>query len=70
MSIGAKCDLCGIPMGATETFNVFRVWNGIRIVQIEDVGLQGVPYGDNLIVCHECMGKAYDLLLNIKEVTK
>lgn len=66
--IGAKCDLCGIPIGATETFNVFRMWNGVRIVQIEDVGLQGIPYDENFIVCDECMDKAYDMLVKTKVV--
>lgn len=68
MSIGAKCDLCGIPIGATESLNVFRMWNGVRIVQIEDVGLQGVPYDENFFVCDECMDKAYDMLTTIKAV--
>lgn len=63
--IGAKCDLCGIPIGATETFNAFRMWNGVRIVQIEDTGLQGIPYDENFCVCDECIEKAYDLLTKI-----
>lgn len=68
MSIGAKCDLCGIPLGATESLNVFRMWNGVRIVQIEDVGLQGVPYDESFYVCDNCLEKAYDLLVRVKVV--
>lgn len=70
MSIGIKCDLCGIPIGATEAMNAFRMWSGVRIVQIEDVGLQGVPYDENFFVCDECMGKASDLLVKIKVVER
>lgn len=68
MSFGARCDLCGIPLGGAETMNVFRMWNGVRTVQIEDVGLQGVPYDENFTICDDCMEKAYDLLLKIKAV--
>jgi hypothetical protein len=66
--IDAKCDLCGIPIGQTESMNVFRMWNGVCVVQIEDVGLQGVPYDENFIVCDECLDRAYDLLMKIKVV--
>lgn len=68
MSVGARCDLCGIPMSATDSMNVFRMWNGVRLVQIEDVGLQGVPYDDNIYVCDDCMGKAWELLMKVKVV--
>jgi hypothetical protein len=44
------------------------MWNGVRIVQIEDVGMSGIPYDENFIVCDECMEKAYDLLMKIKAV--
>lgn len=68
MSIRAKCDLCGVPLSETESLNAFRMWNGIRIVQIEDVGLQGVPYDENFYVCDDCLEKAYDLLVRVKVV--
>ena len=70
MSIGAKCDLCGIPLGAAESFNVFRMWSGVRIVQIEDTGLQGMPYDENFYVCDNCLEKAYDLLVSVKVVSE
>lgn len=68
MSIGIKCDLCGIPICATETCNVFRMWNGLMCVEIEDSGLDSLPYDENFYVCDECMDKAYDLLVKIKAV--
>ena len=68
MSVGVRCDLCGIPMSATDSMNVFRMWNGVRLVQIEDVGLQGVPYDDNICVCDDCMEKAWELLMKVKVV--
>lgn len=68
MSIGIKCDLCGMSIGATETCSVFRMWNGVRLVQIEDVGLQGVPYDENFYVCDDCLAKAYDLLMKVRVV--
>ena len=68
MSVGARCDLCGIPMSGTDLMNVFRMWNGVRLVQIEDVGLQGVPYDDNFYVCDGCMEKAWELLMKVKVV--
>ena len=68
MSIGIKCDLCGIPMSATESLNAFRMWNGVRVAQIEDVGLLGVPYDENFFICDECLEKAYDLLMKVKVV--
>ena len=68
MSIMAKCDLCGIPIGATESLNVFRMWNGVLIVQIEDTGLSGVPYDEDFYVCDNCLEKAYFLLMGIKVV--
>lgn len=70
MSIGAKCDLCGIPLSATEPLNVFRMWNGVRIVQIEDVGIQGIPYDENFYVCDNCLEKAYDLLFKQEAVSE
>ena len=68
--IGAKCDLCGVPIGATESFNAFRMWNGVKLVQIGDVGLCGVPYDENFYVCDECLEKAYDMLARVKVVSE
>lgn len=65
VSFEARCDLCGIPLCGTETLNVFRMWNGVRTVQIEDAGLQGVPYDENFTICDDCMEKAYDALVKI-----
>lgn len=62
MSIVIKCDLCGIPISATETCNVFRMWNGIRCVEIENSGLGSLPYDENFYLCDECLDKAYGLL--------
>ena len=70
MSIGAKCDLCGIPLSATESLNVFRMWNGVRLVQIEDVGMQGVPYDENFFICDMCMERAWELLAKLKAVER
>lgn len=68
----AQCQTCGGSTGLldTEAEAIDALWNGVRVVQIEDVGLQGVPYDENFIVCDECMGKAYDLLLKIKAVER
>ena len=70
MSIEIKCDLCGIPIGATETCNVFRMWNGLRCVEIENSGLGSLPYDENFYVCDECIDKAYDLLVRSKAVSE
>lgn len=50
--------------------NVFRMWNGVRLVQIEDVGLQGAPYDDSFYVCDDCMEKAWELLMKVKVVSE
>lgn len=68
MSIGIKCDLCGITIGATETVNVFRMWNGLRSVAIEQSGLDHIPFDENFYVCDGCLEKAYGLLVRIKVV--
>lgn len=66
MSIGIKCDLCGIPIGATETCSVFRMWNGVRCVEIEDSGLRSLPFDEDFYVCDECFARAYDLLMKLR----
>ena len=70
MSIGIKCDLCGIPMTATESFSVFRVWNGVELVQIEQQGLDSLPYDENFYVCDDCTVKAWELLMKVKVVSE
>lgn len=68
MSMEIKCDLCGMQIGATETCNAIRMWNGVRSVQIEDAGLRGIPFDEDFFICDECFDKAYELLLKIKAV--
>ena len=70
MSIGIKCDLCGIPINSTEACNVFRMWNGLRCVEIEQRGLDSLPFDENFYVCDECLEKAYDLLMKLKVVKR
>ena len=40
MSMGIKCDLCGIPIGATETCNAFRMWNGVRSIEARLIDIE------------------------------
>lgn len=68
MSIGAKCDLCGIPINSTETCNVFRMWNGLMLVEIEQRGLDSLPFDENFYVCDDCLEKAYNMLVKVKVV--
>lgn len=68
MSIGIKCDLCGIPISPTETCNVFRMWNGLRCVEIEQRGLNSLPFDENFYVCDDCLEKAYNMLVKVKVV--
>ena len=66
MSIGIKCDLCGIPISHTETCNVFRMWNGLRCVEIEQCGLDSLPFDENFYVCDDCIEKAYSMLAKLR----
>lgn len=68
MSIGIACDLCGIPVGSTETCNVFRMWTGVRCAEIEQGGLNSLPFDENFYVCDWCMEKAYDSMMKLKVV--
>lgn len=60
MSIEAKCDLCGAPIGQTETLNVFRMWNGVRVVEIAHTGLASIPFDEDFYVCDNCIDKLFD----------
>lgn len=70
MSIGVKCDLCGIPIGMTETCNVFTLRSGVRFVEVEQSGLDSVPFDENFYVCDECLEKVYDACMRLKVVTE
>lgn len=60
MSIEAKCDLCGVPISQTETLNVFRMWNGVRVVEITNTGLASVPFDEDFYICDNCIGELFD----------
>lgn len=68
MTIGAKCDLCGVPISQTETLNVFRAWHGVYIVEITNNGLSSTPYDEDYYVCDNCFEKLYDNCVRIKAV--
>lgn len=70
MGMGIKCDLCGIPIGATEGCNAFRMWNGVRSVEIEQKGLDGIAFDGHFFICDDCANKAYELLVKIKVVSE
>ena len=70
MSIGIKCDLCGIPISSTETCNVFQMRSCVRLVQIEQHGLASLPLDENFYLCDNCMEKAWELLMGIKAVKR
>lgn len=68
MSIGIVCDLCGIPVSSTETCNAFRMWNGVRCAEIEQVGLNSLTFDENFYVCDECLDKVCDSMTKLKKV--
>lgn len=66
MGLGIKCDICGIPIGSTESVNAFRMWNNARSVVIEQVGLDGIAFDECFFICDDCMEKVSDMLVKLR----
>lgn len=66
MTIGAKCDLCGVPISQTELINVFRAWHGVLVVEITNNGLSQIPFDDDYYMCDNCVKKLYDYGVRLK----
>ena len=56
MSVNVTCDVCGMPIGGSESVNVFRMWN---LARADMLGIIGANFAsdDDFYLCDECFEK-------------